>query len=140
MYAKSFMALDGHGRLTGARTAQRYPYDRYTCHLCGSTLRYHPEYNTERPWFEHRSDMLTDNGDRHCPYVRPEPEEARLTRQLKYYVPRARPRVYQYDWHCSGCDSHYHGERYCLSCRTGEFSRTLSDAEIRIAEVTACAC
>jgi hypothetical protein len=33
MYAKSFIALDGNGRLTGARTAQRYPYDRYTCHL-----------------------------------------------------------------------------------------------------------
>ncbi|MES3577337.1 hypothetical protein QDQ47_21225 [Enterobacter cloacae] len=40
MYAKSFIALDGNGRLTGARTAQRYPYDRYTCHLCGSALRY----------------------------------------------------------------------------------------------------
>jgi hypothetical protein len=38
MYAKSFIALDGNGRLTGARTAQRYPYDRYTCHLCGSAL------------------------------------------------------------------------------------------------------
>jgi len=36
MYAKSFLALDGNGRLTGTRTAQRYPYDRYTCHLCGS--------------------------------------------------------------------------------------------------------
>ncbi|MCY1700870.1 putative zinc ribbon protein [Lelliottia sp. SL45] len=127
MYAKSFIALDGHGRLTGARTAQRYPYDRYTCHLCGSALRYHPEYNTERPWFEHRSDMMTDNGDQHCPYVRPEPEEACLTRQLKYYVPHARPLVYQYDWHCSGCDSHYHGEHYCLRCRTGEFSRMLSE-------------
>lgn len=69
MYAKSFIALDGNGRLTGARTAQRYPYDRYTCHLCGSALRYHPEYNTERPFFEHRSDTLTDNGRQHCPYV-----------------------------------------------------------------------
>ena len=36
MYAKSFLALDGNGRLTGARTAQTAPYDRYTCHLCGS--------------------------------------------------------------------------------------------------------
>ncbi len=34
MYAKSFLALDGNGRLTGARTAQTAPYDRYTCHLC----------------------------------------------------------------------------------------------------------
>ncbi|MCN8416248.1 hypothetical protein MLR11_23910, partial [Escherichia coli] len=41
MYAKSFLALDGNGRLTGARTAQTAPYDRYTCHLCGSALRYH---------------------------------------------------------------------------------------------------
>ena len=30
MYAKSFLALDGNGRLTGARTAQTAPYDRYT--------------------------------------------------------------------------------------------------------------
>ncbi|WP_445079939.1 DUF7828 domain-containing protein, partial [Escherichia coli] len=35
MYAKSFLALDGNGRLTGARTAQAAPYAHYTCHLCG---------------------------------------------------------------------------------------------------------
>ncbi|EHM6749214.1 hypothetical protein KGU73_004920, partial [Escherichia coli] len=52
MYAKSFLALDGNGRLTGARTAQTAPYAHYTCHLCGSALRYHPQYDTERPWFE----------------------------------------------------------------------------------------
>nr|WP_157916172.1 hypothetical protein [Escherichia coli] len=34
MYAKSFLALDGNGRLTGARTAQAAPYAHYTCHLC----------------------------------------------------------------------------------------------------------
>ncbi|MED0287611.1 hypothetical protein RCU91_24010 [Escherichia coli] len=45
MYAKSFIAFDGNGRLTGARTAQTAPYDRYTCHLCGSALRYHPQYD-----------------------------------------------------------------------------------------------
>ena len=139
MYAKSFIALDGNGRLTGARTAQRYPYDRYTCHLCGSALQYHPEYDTERPYFEHRSDMLTDNGRQHCPYVNLEAKGTRHIRQLQWYVPDARPLVYRADWHCSGCDSNYHGERYCLTCRTGEFSRTLSDAEIRTAEVTACA-
>lgn len=138
MYAKSFLALDGNGRVTGARTAQRYPYDRYTCHLCGSVLHYHPEYDTERPYFEHQSEMLTDNGRQHCPYVRPEPEETRHTCQLKCYVPHARPLVYRDDWHCSGCGSNYHGESYCLSCRTGEYSRVLSDAEIRTAEVTAC--
>ncbi len=43
MYAKSFIALDGNGRLTGARTAQAAPYAHYTCHLCGSALRYHRE-------------------------------------------------------------------------------------------------
>lgn len=138
MYAKSFIALDGNGRPTGARTAQRHPYDCYTCHLCGSVLQYHPEYDTERPYFEHRSDMLTENGRLHCPYVRPEPEEASHTEQLQRYIPDVRPLVYLNDWHCSGCGCHYHGERYCLSCRTGEFSRTLSDAEIRTAEVTAC--
>jgi hypothetical protein len=137
MYAKSFMALDGNGRLTGARMAQQYPYDRYTCHLCVSTLRYHPEYDTKQPWFEHRSDMLTGNGRQHCLYVRPEPKEARHTRLLQYYVPDARPLVYRNFWYCSGCDSNYYGERYCLSCRTGEYSRTLSDAENRTAEVTA---
>nr|WP_139496283.1 hypothetical protein [Escherichia coli] len=46
MYAKSFIALDGNGRLTGARTAQAAPYANYTCHLCGSALRYHPQYDT----------------------------------------------------------------------------------------------
>lgn len=67
MYAKSFIAFDGNGRLTGARTAQTAPYDRYTCHLCGSALRYHPQYDTERPWFEHTDDGLTEHGQQ-CPY------------------------------------------------------------------------
>ncbi len=76
MYAKSFLALDGNRRLTGARTAQTAPYDRYTCHLCGSALRYHPQYDTERPWFEHTDDGLTAHGQQ-CPYVRPERREIR---------------------------------------------------------------
>nr|WP_276591197.1 hypothetical protein [Enterobacter cloacae] len=94
IYAKSVSALDGNSRLTGARTAKQYLYDRYTCH----------------------------------------------NRQLKCYVPLACPQVYRDDWHCSGCDSNYHGERYCLSCRTGEYSRARSDAKNRTAEVAACAC
>lgn len=107
MYAKSFIALNGNGRLTGARTAQTAPYDRYTCHLCGSALQYHPEYDTERPWFEHRHDTQTENGQLYCPYVKPEPKEIRHIRQLQYYVPNARPLVFLSNWHCNGCDSDY---------------------------------
>ncbi|MBJ9203275.1 hypothetical protein I5480_09430 [Citrobacter sp. FDAARGOS_156] len=140
MFAKSFMALDGNGRLTGARTAQTAPYDRYTCHLCGSTLQYHPEYQTERPWFEHRPDALMENGRQHCPYVNPELNETRIIRQLQSYVPDARPLVYQDDWHCNSCDNDYHGERYCMTCRTSEHSHALSDAEKRTAGVMACVC
>ncbi|ULH10512.1 hypothetical protein MF265_21730 [Serratia marcescens] len=136
MYAKSFIALDDNGRLTGARTAQTAPYDRYRCHLCGSTLQYHPE----RSWFEHRPDALTENGRQHCPYVNPGAKETRHIRQLQWYVPEARPLVYRADWHCTGCDSEYHGERYCLACRTGEYSQERADMAASTQEVTACAC
>ena len=88
MYAKSFLALNGNGRLTGARTAQTAPYDRYSCHLCGSALRYHPQYDTERPWFEHTDDRLTAHGQQ-CPYVRPERREVRLIKRLQQFVPDA---------------------------------------------------
>lgn len=72
MYAKSFIAFDGNGRLDGCpyRTDCTF-YDRYTCHLCGSASGYHPQYDTERPWFEHTDDGLTEHGQQ-CPYVRPE--------------------------------------------------------------------
>ncbi|WP_115117155.1 putative zinc ribbon protein [Serratia marcescens] len=140
MYAKSFMALDGKGRLTGARTAQTAPCDHYTCHLCGSALQYHPEYQTAHPWFEHRHHALTENGQQHCPYVNPGVRETRHIRQLQWYVPEARPLVFYADWHCHGCSSDYHGECYCMTCRTGEHSCALNDADSRIAEVTACAC
>ncbi len=33
MYAKFFMVLDGNGRPTGPRTAQRCSYGRYTLYL-----------------------------------------------------------------------------------------------------------
>ncbi|CNI09128.1 TPA: putative zinc ribbon protein [Yersinia enterocolitica] len=122
MYAKSFLALDGNVHLTGANTAQIYPYDHYTCHLCGSPLLFHPEWSTNRPWFEHTREGRTENGRNHCPYVLPVAEEARRIRMLHRYVPDVLPIVRKADWFCSGCDSHYHGERYCVDCSTGEYS------------------
>lgn len=70
MLAKTFIALDSNSRLTGARTAQTVPYDRHTCHLCGSILNYYPEYDTHRPWFEHATPTLTENGLRHILIMR----------------------------------------------------------------------
>ncbi|EAA9929155.1 hypothetical protein A2I42_22435 [Salmonella enterica] len=139
MYAKSFLALDGNGRLTGARTAQTAPYDRYTCYLCGSALQYHPEYQTEHPWFEHATSGLTGDGQ-HCPYVNPDTSEVRLVKRLQRWVPQALPVVRKADWHCTNCGADYYGARYCLNCRTGEYSHMLPDAEKRTAEVTSCAC
>ncbi|WP_456341082.1 putative zinc ribbon protein [Yersinia pseudotuberculosis] len=26
------------------------------------------------------------------------------------------------DWHCTVCDSNYHGERHCVNCCTGNHS------------------
>ncbi|HCE8851226.1 TPA: hypothetical protein NHU67_001614 [Citrobacter freundii] len=120
MFAKSFIALDGNGRLTGARTAQTAPYDRYTCHLCGSALNYHPEYDTHRPWFEHATPTLTENGLRHCPYVLTDEAEAIRIGMLRHYVAGANPVVGKTHWHCGNCESDFHAESYCLNCRTGE--------------------
>lgn len=71
MFAKSFIALDGNGCLIGASTAQTAAYDRYACHLCGSVLQYHPEYDTERPWFKHTFAGFPCNGLHHFLYVNP---------------------------------------------------------------------
>ncbi|EKR4276255.1 hypothetical protein P8F52_001801 [Salmonella enterica] len=135
MYAKSFIALDGNGRLTAARTAQTAPYDSYTCHLCGSTLQYHPEYQTEHPWFEHTASGLTGDAQ-HCPYVNPDTCEVRLVKRLQRWVPEALPVVRKADWRCTNCGADYYGERYCLNCHTGEYS-TETDSR---AEVTSCVC
>ncbi|EFB9914715.1 hypothetical protein CV528_004395, partial [Escherichia coli] len=105
----------------GARTAQTAPYDRYTCHLCGSALRYHPQYDTERPWFEHTDDGLTAHGQQ-CPYVRPERREVRLIKRLQQFVPDALPVVRKASWHCRQCHHDYYGEQYCTNCQTGGFS------------------
>ncbi|KFK91676.1 MULTISPECIES: putative zinc ribbon protein [unclassified Serratia (in: enterobacteria)] len=121
MYAKSFIALDSHNRLIGARTAQTAPDDRYCCHLCGSAMRFHPDYQTERPWFEHRQNTLTAQG-RECPYVQPDREERRYIKMLRRYVPDAHPIVRKADWFCLSCNTGYYGERYCLVCQTGEHS------------------
>ncbi|ESD30790.1 hypothetical protein HMPREF1603_05278 [Escherichia coli 907892] len=121
MYAKSFIALDGNGRLTGARTAQAAPYAHYTCHLCGSALRYHPQYDTELPWFEHTDDGLTEHGQQ-CPYVRPERREIQLIKRLQQFVPDALPVVRKASRHCRQCHHDYYGERYCTHCHTGHFS------------------
>lgn len=140
MYAKSFIALDGNGRLTGARTAQAAPYDRYTCHLCGSALQFHPQYQTERPWFEHQAVTLTYNGRQHCPYVKSEAGERGLVGRLQRVIPSATLVVRRADWHCNGCGNSYHGERYCLTCRTGEYSCECADVADAAPEITPCAC
>ena len=106
------MLFRSNGRLTGARTAQTAPYDRYTCHLCGSALRYHPQYDTERPWFEHTDDGLTEHGQQ-CPYVRPERREIQLIKRLQQFVPDALPVVRKASRHCRQCHHDYYGERYC---------------------------
>ncbi|MDF8548487.1 hypothetical protein OU575_04920 [Escherichia coli] len=49
---------------------------------------YHPQYDTERPWFEHTDDGLTEHGHE-CPYVRPERREILLIKRLRQFVPDA---------------------------------------------------
>jgi hypothetical protein len=41
-------------------------------------MQYHPEYDTERPWFEHTETGLTSNGRQHCPYANPDAGEMHL--------------------------------------------------------------
>ncbi|NUL88336.1 hypothetical protein GJ617_25085, partial [Escherichia coli] len=117
MYAKSFLALDGNGRLTGARTAQTAPYAYYTCHLCGSVLRYHPQHDTERPWFEPTDDGLTEHGHE-CHYVQPDHREVQLIKRLQQFVPDALPVVRKACWYCRQCRHAYYGEQYCTHCQT----------------------
>lgn len=89
MYAKSFMARNSAGRLTGARTALRSPGEQYTCHYCGSVLVQHVE--AERPWFAHTNAALTERGTQGCPYVHPAADEVQLIRQLQRCVLNAMP-------------------------------------------------
>lgn len=126
MYAKSFIAHASRGRLTSAATAKTYPYDRYVCHLCKSTLVFHPEWGMHRPWFEHTADTLTENGREHCPYVTVVLDELTLIQRLRRLVKDTHPVVRKADWQCAGRGRHYHGEHYCLSCRTGTYSKEVA--------------
>ncbi|EPJ4165712.1 MULTISPECIES: DUF7828 domain-containing protein [Citrobacter] len=111
MYAKSFLACNPAGRLTGARTALCSPSDVYTCHHCGSPLVLHAE--TDRPWFAHTTAALTERGRQECPYTHPAVDEVRIIQRLKCYVPDARP-VARHVGQCqgeSGC--HAEGEAIC---------------------------
>ncbi len=140
MYAKSFIARASRGRLISATTAKEYPYDHYVCHLCKSVLVFHPEWGTQRPWFEHTDDALTENGQQHCPNVVTTPDEQHLIQRLRRLVSDAHTMVCHADWHCSGCGSHYHGERYCMVCRTGSYSTVQHDDDTRLPEVVSCGC
>ncbi|ELY5259095.1 MULTISPECIES: putative zinc ribbon protein [Yersinia] len=122
MYAKSFIAHASRGRLTSAVTARATPYDHYACHLCGSALVFHPEWGSERPWFEHTENTLTENGRKHCPYVIVTPKEMHFIQKLRRLVSDAAPVVRKTDWYCMECNQYYYGERYCLRCRSGSNS------------------
>lgn len=122
MYAKFFIAHASRGFLTSAVTAKATSYDHYVCHLCGSALVFHPEWGSERPWFEHTENTLTENGRKHCPYVVITPEEMHFIQKLRHLVSDVHPVVRHADWHCSGCDGDYQGERYCLTCSNGSNS------------------
>lgn len=111
MYAKSFLARNAAGRLTGARTAHRSPSDAYTCHHCGSPLVLHDE--AERPWFAHTDVALTGRGRQECPYTHPATAEVGLIHELRRYVPNAKPVVH----HAGQClrepGCHAEGEVIC---------------------------
>lgn len=123
MYAQSFMAHDASGKLIAASSAQNPPEAHYTCHLCNSRLRFH--HRASPPWFEHVETYLTDNGRQHCPYVHPDSAEIELIQMLRLSVPEIWPMIFKGDWHCTACGNDYHGEFYCITCRTGAHSITL---------------
>ncbi|HFY0729809.1 TPA: putative zinc ribbon protein [Citrobacter amalonaticus] len=106
MYAKSFLARNPAGRLTGARTALCSPSDVYTCQHCGSPLELHAD--AERPWFAHTDAALTGRGRQECPYTHPAVDEVRIIQRLRCYVPDARPMVH-HTGQCPG-ESGCHGE------------------------------
>ncbi|EMX7266437.1 hypothetical protein AAHK52_004717, partial [Escherichia coli] len=81
----------------------------------------HPQYDTERPWFEHTGEGLAEHGHE-CPYVRPERREILLIKRLQQWVPDALPVVRKTSWHCRQCHHDYYGEQYCTHCHTGRFS------------------
>lgn len=102
MHAKSFIARNRAGRLTGARTALRSPSDVYTCCYCGSTLVLHTE--SERPWFEHTDAALAEHGRGSCPCTHPDGDDVLLLCHLQRYVSNARPVV-------SLCKHAYYADR-----------------------------
>lgn len=112
MYAKSFMACNGTGRLTGARTALRSPDERYTCHHCGSALVLHTD--AERPWFAHTEGALTERGRQDCPYTHPAAAEVRFIHELRRYVPNAKPMIGHAVHYCPLYEYRKAGEVSCL--------------------------
>ncbi|MCP8727753.1 DUF7828 domain-containing protein [Escherichia coli] len=88
--------------MTGARTALRFPDERYTCHHCGSIQVLNSE--SERPWFSHTDVVLTVQGQQFCPYIHPAAAEVGFIRKLHRDVPNAKPVVS----HAGQCTSEYH--------------------------------
>lgn len=111
MYAKSFLARNRAGRLTGARTALRSPSDVYTCHHCSSPLVLHAE--AECPWFAHTTAVLTERGRQECPYTHPAVDEVRIIQSLRCYVPDARPVVHHAGQCLTEPGCHAEGEVIC---------------------------
>ncbi|HCU1670891.1 TPA: hypothetical protein OUH25_002592 [Escherichia coli] len=109
------------GDITGLSISQMSPTNQ-PGRFCGiGYTGYHPQYDTELPWFEHTDDRLTEHGQQ-CPYVRPERREIQLIKRLQQFVPDALPVVRKASWHCRQCHHDYYGERYCTHCQTGGFS------------------
>ncbi|MCR3700706.1 zinc-ribbon domain-containing protein [Citrobacter portucalensis] len=111
MYAKSFLALNSTGRLTGARTALCSPSDAYTCHHCDSPLVLHAD--AERPWFAHTTAALTERGRQECPYTHPAAAEVRFIHELRRYVPNAKPVVHHAGQCLRELGCHVEGEVIC---------------------------
>lgn len=107
MYAKSFLARNPAGRLTGARTALHSPSDAYTCHHCGSPLVLHA--GAGRPWFAH----MTGRGRQECPYTHPAAAEVRFIHELRRYVPNAKPVVHHAGQYPGESGYHAEGEVIC---------------------------
>ena len=111
MYAKSFLARNPVGRLTGARTALHTPSDVYICQHCGSPLVLHA--GAGRPWFAHPDVALTGVGRQECPYTHPAAAEVKFIQQLRHYVPDAKPVVHHAGQCLRELGCHAEGEVIC---------------------------
>lgn len=118
---KLYMAFDSEDHYVMANKAAGS--DQWFCTDCRCPLKLCNDTTGEEVWFEHAPDDETTKAQvTGCGYLLAAIRKRVFMMRLRTMINELDTLVATRHWFCVWCHSHYQGDKYCKTCKTGIYS------------------